>query len=97
MKDLAAILEDLRRLKPELAKRYPIKELGVFGSYARGEQRPDSDLDVLVDFDGRVTLFGLCDIEREISREIGVSVDLVPRRGLKPRIGQRVLSEMVPV
>jgi len=95
VKDLAAILEDLRRLKPELAKRYPIKELGVFGSYARGEQRPDSDLDVLVDFDGRVTLFGLCDIERKISREIGVSVDLVPRRGLKPRIWHRIRAEVV--
>lgn len=97
MKDLATVIEELRRLRPELAKRYPIKELGVFGSYARGEQRPDSDLDILVDFDGSVTLFGLWDIEREISREIGVPVDLVPRRGLKPRIGQRVLAEMVPV
>lgn len=97
MKDLATILEELRRLKPELAKRYPIKELGVFGSYARGEQRPDSDLDVLVDFAGRVTLFDLATLEQTMSEGLGVPVDLVMKRGLKPRVGERILTEVVRV
>jgi predicted nucleotidyltransferase len=46
MKDLATILDELRRLQPELTKRYPIREMGIFGSYVRGEQHEDSDLDV---------------------------------------------------
>lgn len=95
MKDLAAILEDLRRLKPELAKRYPIKELGVFGSYARGEQRPDSDLDVLVDFDGPVGLLDFVGLKQDLSDELGVGVDLVMAEAPKPRIWQRIRAEVV--
>ncbi len=59
MKDLKSILAELRALQPELKKRYPIKELGVFGSYVRGEQREDSDLDVLVDLGEGMTLVDL--------------------------------------
>ncbi|MBX3516315.1 MAG: nucleotidyltransferase family protein [Rhodospirillales bacterium] len=95
MKDLAAILEDLRRLKPELAKRYPIKELGVFGSYARGEQRPDSDLDVLVDFDGPVGLLDFVGLQQDLSDELGVGVDLVMAEAPKPRIWHRIRAEFV--
>ncbi len=95
MKDLAAILEDLRRLKPELAKRYPIKELGVFGSCARGEQRPDSDLDVLVDFDGPVGLLDFVGLKQDLSDELGVGVDLVMAEAPKPRIWQRIRAEVV--
>jgi len=95
VKDLAAILEDLRRLKPELAKRYPIKELGVFGSCARGEQRPDSDLDVLVDFDGPVGLLDFVGLKQDLSDELGVGVDLVMAEAPKPRIWQRIRAEVV--
>ena len=49
----------LARLKPRLEREYPISELGIFGSYARGEQRSDSDLDVLVAFEESVTLVDL--------------------------------------
>jgi predicted nucleotidyltransferase len=59
VKDLKSILAELRALQPELKKRYPIKELGVFGSYVRGEQREDSDLDVLVDLGEGMTLVDL--------------------------------------
>lgn len=95
VKDLAAILEDLRRLRPELAKRYPIKELGVFGSYARGEQRPDSDLDVLVDFDGPVGLLDFVGLKQDLSDHLGVDVDLVMAEAPKPRIWRRIRAEAV--
>ena len=95
MKDLATILEDLRRLKPELAKRYPIKELGVFGSYARGEQRPDSDLDVLVDFNEPVGLLDFVGLQQDLSDHFCVEVDLVMAEAPKPRIWQRIRAEVV--
>lgn len=95
MKDLATVIEELRRLRPELAKRYPIKELGVFGSYARGEQRPDSDLDILVDFDGPVGLLDFVGLQQDLSDRLGVDVDLVMAEAPKPRIWQRIRAEVV--
>ena len=47
MKDLQAVMGELRRLQPELRRRYPIRAIGVLGSWVRGEQTEDSDIDVL--------------------------------------------------
>ncbi len=86
----------LRALLPGLRNRYPIAYLGVFGSWVRGEQDADSDLDILVDFDGPIG-WEIVALEQELSRELGVRVDFVPRKGLKPFIGRRILDEVVPV
>ncbi len=69
--------------------------LSVFGSRARGDFRPDSDFDVLVDFEpgARVSLFDLADLRSDLADLIGVPVDLVTRGGLKPLIRERILSE----
>ena len=69
--------------------------LSVFGSSARGDFRPDSDFDVLVDFEpgARVSLFDLADLRSDLADLIGVPVDLVTRGGLKPLIRERILSE----
>lgn len=95
MKDLATILDELRRLQPELKKRYPINEMGVFGSYVRGEQREDSDLDVLVDLGDGMTLIDLVGLQLEISDALGLKVDLAMKDALKPRIEKRILAEAV--
>ena len=81
---------------PGLRDRYPIAYLGVFGSWVRGEQDADSDLDILVDFDGSIG-WEIVTLEQELSRELGLRVDLVPRQGPKPFIGRRILDEVVPV
>ncbi len=95
-RDLTEILEILRKHLPELRKRYGVQTLGVFGSYVRGEQRGRSDLDVLVDFgDKPVTLFDFVALEQEVSRLVGVSVDLVERQALKPGIGRSILEQVV--
>lgn len=86
----------LRAMLPELRQRYPIASLGLFGSWVRGEQRPDSDLDLLVEFDGPIG-WRIVTLEDELSRRLGVKVDLVPRCGLRPRIGQHILAEVAPV
>jgi predicted nucleotidyltransferase len=95
MKDLPTILDELRRLQPELKKRYPIREMGVFGSYVRGEQHEDSDLDVLVDLGDGLTLIDIVRLENELSDALGLKVDLAMKDALKPRIGKRILAEVV--
>lgn len=95
MQDVEEIRAELAALKSELQADYPIRKLGVFGSYARDEQRPDSDLDILVTFDHTVTLFDLVRLENELSNRLGVDVDLVTRNSLKPRIGSRVDEDVV--
>ncbi|MUW14242.1 DNA polymerase beta [Halorubrum sp. CBA1125] len=87
----------LARLKPQLEQEYPIAELGIFGSYARDEQRPDSDLDILVAFERPVSLFDLVRLENELTNELGVDVDLVTKDSLKPRIESRVTEDIVYV
>ena len=87
----------LAQLKPKLEQEYPISELGIFGSYARGEQQPDSDLDVLVAFEQPVTLFDLVRLENELTEELGIEVDLVTKDSLKPRIESRVRDDLVRV
>ncbi len=95
MKDLQAVMSELRRLRPELRRRYPIREIGVFGSWVRGEQTEDSDIDVLVEFDGPIGLLDVVELKLDLSDRLGVPVDLVMKDGLKPRIGRRILSEVV--
>lgn len=94
---LEQLIELLRSALPQLAERYGVKSLGVFGSYVRGDQHPGSDLDVLVEFDRTPTLFQLVHLSDELSERLGVKVDLVPKGGLRPAIAQRVLAEVIPV
>ena len=95
MRRLDEILNELRRLEPELRRRYPIGRMGVFGSYVRGTQRDDSDLDLLVEFRNPVGLMELVGLKQDIGDAMGLEVDLVMKETLKRKIGQRILSEVV--
>lgn len=89
--------EVLRQHMPELRQRYGVTSLGVFGSYVRGDQKKRSDLDVLVEFDGRpMGLLKYIELENYLSDLLGVKVDLVERSALvrKPAIGERILEEV---
>jgi hypothetical protein len=79
----------------EICRRYQVKELAVFGSAARGEMRPDSDIDLLVDFlpGARVGLLELSAMMREFSHLVGRRVDLAVKPALKPLIRPGVLAE----
>jgi len=90
-------LQTLRRHLPQLRERYGVKSLWVFGSYVRGEQERNSDLDILVEFEKAPSLFQFIRLEDELRNLLGVEVDLVMKSALKPRIGERILSEVVPV
>ena len=82
-----------------LCKKYFVKELALFGSRARGDNRTDSDMDLLVDFvpNSRIDLIQFIEFKIELEKMLGIPVDLVSRGGLKPRIKDRVLSEARPI
>ena len=95
---LERIIQTLKTILPELRDRYGVIALGVFGSYVRGEQTPDSDLDLLVEFDHRpLTLLQFIALEYELSDELQIKVDLVEKSALKPKIGERILQEVLPL
>jgi len=95
--ELEEITTILRQHLPELREQYKLKSLGLFGSYVHAEQRQRSDLDVLVDFEEAPTLLELSALQRQLSDLVGVKVDLVLRRTLKPAIGEIILSEAIYV
>lgn len=83
---------------PDLRERYGIRTLGVFGSYVRGEQTSRSDLDLLVEFDGRpLTLIQVIALEQHLSDLLGIKVDLVEKKTLKSVTGWHILHEVVPI
>ena len=95
---LEEILRILQAHLPELREHYGVRSLGVFGSYVRGEQRPRSDLDLLVEFDERpLTLIQVIALEHYLSDLLEVKVDLVEKNTLKPAIGRHILQEVIPV
>jgi predicted nucleotidyltransferase len=83
----------------ELCRRFQVKDLSVFGSAARGEMRPDSDVDILVEFEAGHSngLFEFDELERELAALFGRKVDLVSKRGLKPRVRGSVLHDARPI
>jgi uncharacterized protein len=99
VKTIADIKTILQAQKPYLAQKYGIIGIGVFGSYVRGEQRPDSDLDILIELQDppRLDLFDLVNLEYELSDLLDVKVDLAIKKNLRKRIGQRILSEVIAV
>lgn len=99
MKTLAEIRQILQSQKPYLAGEYGVTVIGVFGSYARGEQGPDSDIDILIELERppRISLIGLVELEHNLSDLVGVKVDVSIKKNLRKRIGKRILSEVVPL
>ena len=91
------VINSLKALMPTLEESFGVKSLGVFGSYARGETKGTSDLDLLVEFHRVPTMFEFVRLERHIANVLGVKVDLVMKSALKPEIGKRILAEVVPV
>jgi len=84
MKTLADIIQTLRNKKSDLKRRYPISSIGVFGSYARNEQSAYSDVDLLVEIDGRIGS-RFIDLAEELEKLLGMKVDLVSKKGIKEK------------
>jgi predicted nucleotidyltransferase len=83
--------------KAEIKRKFKAEVIGIFGSYARGEEKKGSDIDVLVSFGEGATLLHLTGLGFYLEDLFGVSVDVVSERALHPLMRDNVLKEMVPV
>lgn len=92
LNELKKILQDH---KATLKDEFGVIEIGLFGSYTKGNQKKDSDVDVLVEFEKTIDLFAYVHLKNHLSDLLGVNVDLVTKKALKPKIGERILSETV--
>lgn len=94
-------MEPLSLLKyheQEIRERFGVEQIGVFGSFVRGEERPESDVDILVKFrDGEETFHHYMDLKFFLEDLFGRKVDLVIHDTLKPRLREPVLREVVYV
>lgn len=88
-------LRQRRQRVLDIAARYGVTNVRVFGSVARGEDGPDSDVDLLADLPPRMGLFALMALEREISEVLGVPVDLGTAESLKPGLRANALRDAI--
>ncbi|MBU1252580.1 MAG: nucleotidyltransferase family protein [Nanoarchaeota archaeon] len=88
-------IEELKKKILPFLKRNKIKRAGIFGSYACGEQKKNSDVDILVEFKG--SLLALAALEMEIEKAFLKKVDLITYNGLSPYLKDRILKEEVRI
>jgi len=93
MKTFEEIKKTIQLHKEELCREFGIREIGIFGSYVRGEQKDISDVDILVELEKPVGFVRFLRIEKKFSDLLGLKVDLVTKKALKPHIGKRILQE----
>ncbi|MCX5895580.1 MAG: nucleotidyltransferase family protein [Proteobacteria bacterium] len=96
MKTIEQLKKNLARHKSELVKKYHIKRMGIFGSYARGDKTPRSDVDVLVEFEEPIGL-EFVTLAEELESLLGVKVDLVSINAIKPKMLNLIKQELIYV
>lgn len=94
-KSLEEIKKILKENKEDLKRRFKIKEIGIFGSFAHNLQKEESDVDILVEFEEVPSLLKFIHIENYLSELLGIKVDLVTKKALKPYIGEIILKEVI--
>ncbi len=97
MMNAREILAQLETLKSEMQSRYKVREIGLFGSWVRGEQRMDSDIDVLVEFEEGADLFDWIGLGLYLEEIFGRPVDVVPHKALRQELRSAVLKQVVRV
>ena len=95
--DLGALLKEKREDILRIAAKHGARNVRVFGSVVRGEARPESDVDFLVDMEPGRTLLDMGGLLMDLRDALGQEVDVVTERGLKTRIRERVLKEAMPL
>lgn len=90
------VLAILRKHKPELQRKYPLSSIELFGSYARNEQNPESDVDVIVEFSEPVGI-EFVDLLIELEAILGKPVDLITKKSIRPKLKPFIEPDLITV
>jgi predicted nucleotidyltransferase len=93
---LTNLIQRLRELKPRLQEKYPVSSLALFGSYARNEATESSDVDVLVELNGKIGI-RFIDLAEEIEACLGVRTDVISKNGLKANYYEQIKEDLIYV
>lgn len=96
MDNLNSIIEILQKHKSELVDKYGLSQLAIFGSYARRQQRENSDVDILVEFNRPIGL-EFIDLAEELEQILQIKVDLVSKKGIKKKYFNSIETELAYV
>ena len=97
MKTLDEIKILIRQHRDVLSEKYGIAVVGIFGSYVRGEQKEESDLDLLAEILRPISLLELVGAGIYLSENLGVKVDLIPKLGVREELREVILQEAIPL
>jgi predicted nucleotidyltransferase len=90
--------QDLKTKLIELLNPYHPSKIGIFGSYARGENTPGSDLDILISFSKTISLMKLVQIEFELSDKLGIPIELITFNSIKnPRLKSHIFRDLITI
>jgi len=95
MTEIEQLKKTLKEHKAQLEEEYGLSEIGIFGSYVEGKYTEKSDLDILVEFKKTIDLFSFVRLKNTLSELLGTKVDLVMKKALKPKIGERILQQVI--
>ncbi|MBU0569604.1 nucleotidyltransferase family protein [Patescibacteria group bacterium] len=95
MKSFDEIKDIISKEKSKLDKEYGVSHIGIFGSFVRGEQKENSDIDILVEFKKPVGFFKFLSLEEYLEKKLERRVDLVTKKALKPTIGKHILQDVL--
>jgi len=93
-------MEKLERIKTEIIpvlRKYSVKRASIFGSVARGEETENSDVDIIVEFEGRKSLFDLVELKIELEEKLRKKVDVLTYRSIHPLLKEKILKEKVDI
>lgn len=90
------ILSKLKSRKSNLVAKYPISALALFGSYSRGDQSETSDIDIMVELNGKIGS-RFIDLAEELESTLGKKVDLISKNGIKPRYYNSIEEDLIYV
>ena len=92
-----AITETQKAIIQKITRKFQPKLIGVFGSYASGEQNEDSDMDLLIDFEEKINLLELIGMEQQLSDLLGIKVDLITQKSLQPPLRSLFEKDLIRI
>ena len=97
MKRIEGLKGIINQHRQELEDKFNVKNIAVFGSYVRDEQKEGSDIDILVEFFKSVSLLHIVSLENYLSDIIGIKVDVIPKKNVRKELKEAILKEAIPV